>query len=195
MAVTLVSTLAGSTANSLVSLADADSYHENLLSFAAWDALSDDDKKRALISASASLSELAWWGRLYDATTPQALVFPRVFPGQSDGLTIPAAIVAATCEHALSLAVAAAAGQVGQSERAQMRAEGVTSWTLGNRSETLSAAAAGSTEAALAQFSGRVQRLLKGWIRGAFSTDSGRRPRTGSNRDRHGMWWCSELMP
>ena len=63
MAVTLVSTIAGATSNSLVSLADADSYHENLLSFTAWDALSDDDKKRALISASASLSELVWWGR------------------------------------------------------------------------------------------------------------------------------------
>ena len=195
MAVTLVSTLAGSTANSLVSLADADSYHENLLSFAAWDALSDDDKKRALISASASLSELAWWGRLYDAETPQALVFPRVFPGQSDGLTIPAAIKAATCEHALSLAVAAAAGQVGQSERAQMRAEGVTSWTLGNRSESLAQVAAGSTEAALSQFSGRVQRLLKGWIRGAFSTDSGRRSQVGGNYDHNGHWWPTELIP
>ena len=70
MAVTLIRTIAWSTSNSLVSLADADSYHENLLSFATWDAISDDDKKRSLISASASFSELAWWGRLYDATTP-----------------------------------------------------------------------------------------------------------------------------
>jgi len=174
-------------------VADADAYFANLLSFDQWDGLGDEDTKaRALITATAALDQLTFWG---DAvTTTQALRFPRRYVGVSDGTTIPRPIVAATCEHALALATKAAAGLIGESDRMAMRAEGVLSWTMGNRSESLAPLASSSVEAALTQFSGPVQRFLQGWVRGGFQLDSGRRPQApGGHYDAYGQWWPWEL--
>lgn len=191
MPVSLVATVGSSSANSYVSVADADEYFENLLSFDSWDGLSDDTKGRALISATAALEQLSFWGLA--VTTTQALKFPRVYLGASDGTTIPTPVKAACCEHALALALASAAGQTGESERQQMRAEGVLSWSMGNRSESLAPLSSGSAEASMAQFSGPVQRLIQGWVRGAFATDSGRVYPNG-NFDQNGHWWPTELI-
>ncbi len=193
MPVSLVATLGSSSANSYVSAEDADEYFANLLSFDQWDALSDEAKGRALITATADLEAGHYKG---DAvTTTQALKFPRYLPGVSDGTTMPKQIVAATCELALSLALKAAAGLTGESERMAMRAEGVLSWSMGNRSESLAPMGAGSSEAFLAGFPRSVQNLLQGWARGAFSTDSGRRPvYANGNCDEFGRWWPRELL-
>ena len=80
MPVSLVATLGSSSANSYVSVADADAYFANLLSFDQWDGLGDEDTKaRALITATAALDQLTFWG---DAvTTTQALRFPRRYVG------------------------------------------------------------------------------------------------------------------
>ncbi len=108
MAVTVVATVGSASANSFVTLAEADTYMEGKLpSPTTWDAASDDTCNRALVSAARWLSALAWLGDRADAT--QALSWPRssvVDPTDPDGLEfdtdeIPQALKDAQCELAL----------------------------------------------------------------------------------------------
>ncbi len=187
MPVTLDATAGGEDANSLASLEYADAYFGSSLSSDQWDALADEDtKKRALISATRDFEEIDWIGEL--GSTTQALPFPRYLLGakEGDGTTIPREILNGVCEHALYRAQNAT-NESGQSRRARLQADRVVSWTLGDNSETYAAPAPSlSTEAALEQFSGRVQRLIGGWVRRGWQVDSGRRP---SGR----RWWPPEL--
>ena len=79
---TLVSTLGGSTSNSYVSVAEADTFADNQSWNATWAALSNDDKIIALVGATYWLEPLAWNGDRCDPSTddddsPQALSWPR----------------------------------------------------------------------------------------------------------------------
>lgn len=196
MAVSLIATLSGADSNSLLSVDDANDYHDVQLSSGQWDALDPDTKARALISATRQLEELEYWG---DKANPsQALAWPRYYLGVSDGQNTPPEILAACCEHALSLAIAAPKAQAGLSRRQRLRAEGVISMRLGDASESYAPLSQEfSTSGSLSQFSGRVQRLLSRWVRSAWPTDSGRRPTTGATAtgsyDSNGRWWPTEL--
>lgn len=102
------------TADSYISLDDADIYHENRAN-TAWAALDDDDKEAALRSATEYMdAAYAWVGARMQAT--QALGWPR-FGVVVDGVDIasdavPVAIQRACAELALRASTAALAPDV-----------------------------------------------------------------------------------
>jgi hypothetical protein len=87
MAVVIVATAMSPVANSYTTLAEADTYHESVLYSSAWDDATDDEKNRALVTATAMLDVwFEWYGEV--TTLTQALFWPRravLKPGVSDG--------------------------------------------------------------------------------------------------------------
>lgn len=75
MAVTIVATAGSATANSYVTLAQADSYMESRLNASSWDDATEDNQNRALVEATRELDVLMYGGR--KATDTQALQWPR----------------------------------------------------------------------------------------------------------------------
>ena len=75
MAATINATLKSATANSYVTLAEADSYFETVPDSHSWDNKTDDKKNRALISATRWIDTLNWYGQRCD--NEQALSWPR----------------------------------------------------------------------------------------------------------------------
>ena len=75
MAATINATLKSATANSYVTLAEADTYFETVPSSTQWDNKTDDKKNRALISATRWIDTLNFYGDRCDAD--QALSWPR----------------------------------------------------------------------------------------------------------------------
>lgn len=94
MAVTIVATAKGVNSNSYVTLAEADLYHESILYSDAWDDATDDEKNRALVTATRLLDTwFEWFGEV--TALNQALQWPRravLKPGISDG-QVPALVV------------------------------------------------------------------------------------------------------
>lgn len=190
---TLDSTLSGESSESYVSVETADAYHAKRAGWSEWDALTNDERVRALIGATDLLERLTYWGEPYSST--QALKFPRVYRTASSGLAIPREIEAAVCELALSVATSNTARS--QASRAARRAAGVTSFRLGDLSETYGeagAAAVSGTSGTMAEMPASVQRLISGWVRTGSPSDSGRRNPYGGNRDRNGLRWPTELL-
>ncbi len=75
MAATINATLSSASANSYVTLAEADAYFETVPSSTQWDNKQDDKKNRALISATRWIDTLHFYGDRCD--TSQALNWPR----------------------------------------------------------------------------------------------------------------------
>lgn len=73
MAVTITATVGSATANSFVTLAEADAYLEARVNASAW--TGDEDNKVALVDATREVSSLPFQGWRTDAV--QALSFPR----------------------------------------------------------------------------------------------------------------------
>lgn len=71
----LDATIGGASADSFVSVADADTYIDTRLNVTAWTGAATADKERALKSATRELNLLAYQGVRY--TTTQALAWPR----------------------------------------------------------------------------------------------------------------------
>ena len=105
-------TLGSSTANSLVSEADADTYAATVWWGATWLALTTPEKEIALIGATSAMETLQWKGTrctpsVDDADKPQALAWPRS-DASCDGVAaactlIPKAITNACLELAYQL--------------------------------------------------------------------------------------------
>ena len=105
-------TLGSSTANALVSEADADIYAATVWWGATWLALTTPEKEIALIGATSAMETLQWKGTrctpsVDDADKPQALAWPRS-DASCDGVAaactlIPKAITNATIELAYQL--------------------------------------------------------------------------------------------
>lgn len=92
-----------STADSYISVADADTYHSNL-SNSAWASADDADKEVALRKATQYLdATYKWIGTIYSTT--QSLGWPRVSVTDKEGrdldYSVPLNIKNATCELAL----------------------------------------------------------------------------------------------
>lgn len=87
MAVVIDATPKGTSSNSYVTLTEANTYHETSLYSSAWDDASDDERNRALVTATRMLD--TWFEWFGDATTlSQALLWPRrgvLKPGISEG--------------------------------------------------------------------------------------------------------------
>jgi len=103
---TINATIKSETANSYVTLAEANSYFETSPSSTQWDNKTDDKKNRALISATRWIDTLVFYGDRCDES--QALKFPRT-NYQVDGVelactTIPNNIKYAQYELARALA-------------------------------------------------------------------------------------------
>ena len=106
MAATINATIKSETANSYVTLAEANSYFETSPSSTQWDNKTDDKKNRALIAATRWIDTLVFYGDRCDES--QALKFPRT-NYQVDGVelscsTIPNNIKYAQYELARALA-------------------------------------------------------------------------------------------
>jgi hypothetical protein len=106
MAATINATLKSATANSYVTLAEADSYFETVPDSANWDNKTDDQKNRALISATRWIDNQVFYGDRCDVE--QALSWPRnnyhVDRVELTCSVIPADIKYATYELARALA-------------------------------------------------------------------------------------------
>lgn len=68
-------------------LADADAYFVGRFGTTVWDAATDDEKSKALVSAARWLDRLTWGGTLTDPTTPQPMSWPRTNANECDGVT------------------------------------------------------------------------------------------------------------
>ena len=75
MAATIDSTIKGASANSYASLSDSNDYFDTSPDSSTWTNKSDDEKKRALISATRWIETLVFYGDRCDEG--QALKFPR----------------------------------------------------------------------------------------------------------------------
>lgn len=106
MAVTIDATVGGASANSHVTLAEADAYMEARLNSTTWDDATADTKNRALVEATRELTVLPWAG--LRVTDTQALSWPRDWVTNPDdpnydyyaNNVIPRRISDATCELA-----------------------------------------------------------------------------------------------
>ena len=107
MAVTIIATAGSATANSYITLADAETYFESRIGITDWTAAITATKNIILVNATRLLDQsFSWDGD--KATTTQALRFPRDYSYNCDGElqdndTIPREITNATCEMALFL--------------------------------------------------------------------------------------------
>ena len=106
MAAVIDATIAGTSANSYVTLAAANTYFETVPDSATWTDKTDDQKNRALISATRWIDALSFYGDR--CTTTQALKWPRE-DFEVDGIelvctVIPTEIKVATYELARALA-------------------------------------------------------------------------------------------
>ncbi len=84
MAVVIISTVGSASANSFVTLAEADTYMEARLNSTLWDAATDDSLNRALVEATREISSLSDWLGTRTSDT-QALSWPRDFCPIPDG--------------------------------------------------------------------------------------------------------------
>jgi hypothetical protein len=75
MTVTLDATVGGTTANSYLTLAAADAIVETMLGTVAWTGATENNRIRALVTATRGLDTLTWIGTR--TTTTQALAWPR----------------------------------------------------------------------------------------------------------------------
>jgi hypothetical protein len=105
---TVVATVGASNANSFATVAEGDLYCDARLNASAWtDEPDDDQKARALISATRELNTLAYRG--YTVTDTQALLWPRGYATDPDSPiladfdtdVVPQRVIDATCELAL----------------------------------------------------------------------------------------------
>ena len=106
MAATIIATIKSETANSYVTLSEANDYFDTSPDSSTWTNKTDDQKKRALISAARWIDTLVFYGDRCD--DGQALKFPRN-NYQVDGVelacsTIPNGIKYAQYELARALA-------------------------------------------------------------------------------------------
>lgn len=87
MAVTIVATVGGETSNSYVTLAEANAFFEGETLSTAWDAAADDEKNRALVTATRRIDQEDFRGIPVNSLTgkastdTQALQWPRAKAG------------------------------------------------------------------------------------------------------------------
>ena len=106
MAATIDATLKGASANSYVTLAEADAYFETTPNDTNWNNKNDDKKNRALITATRYINDFEFYGKR--CTLTQALKWPRkdykVDGVKIDCTFIPDEVKVATFELARALA-------------------------------------------------------------------------------------------
>lgn len=146
-------TVGSASANSYVTLAEAEAYFADRLRVDAWTGASSADKEKALLTACRHIEACRirvhrrpygypgeppdMMGRPYDPLAPsnpdQALSFPRKKDKDNDGnFAIPRRVKDAQCEEALALLARGAE----QERRRALQAAGVTSFSVDGLSES-----------------------------------------------------------
>jgi hypothetical protein len=141
----------GATANSYVTLAEAEAYFAGRLHTGPWMSASQTDRERALLMAARALERLSWHGQR--ASSVQTLSWPRIgAPGAKDG-AVPPVVREAQCEEALAWLTPALV------RRRVLRLAGVTAAQTGPAREGYHPA---GDEPLL---SAEARLLLVGWVR------------------------------
>lgn len=120
--------------NSYISIADADIYFACRIHSEVWSTATDDDKAKALISATRQIDRLSFKGR--KILTNQALAFPRYPQGYicssniqpSISIDVPQKVKDATCEESYVLLK-------GISKRIELQQQGVKQARIGDIEE------------------------------------------------------------
>jgi len=94
-------TIGGTAYDAYVSLADANTYLNGSVNAAAWNALSDDDKGRAIVTAVRVIDAQNWTGEKTEADN--ALAWPRTCMDGDPPGTLPAALVTVTIQLAFAI--------------------------------------------------------------------------------------------
>ena len=97
MAATIDSTIKGASANSYASLSDSNDYFDTSPDSSTWTNKSDDEKKRAVISATSWIETLVFYGDRCDEG--QALKFPRT-NYQVDGVELTCTLIPNNIKYA-----------------------------------------------------------------------------------------------
>lgn len=148
----------GAQANSYVSEEAADAFFAGRLTPGAtqWTAYEAEDRQKALMQATSDLNRVRFKGRRI--TTEQRLEFPR--SGQREAFPeVPQDIQDATCLQAIFLLQNQPTG--GRSRAAQLRAQGVAAYRVGDHSQEFSAGGVRTTEQHLGP---EALGILKDWI-------------------------------
>ena len=167
--------------NSYIAVADCTTYLANQLYTAAYTAASADEKSQAVIMATRKIDRLLLKGRKYVDT--QSLAFPRCYTvdprsayayydnspltwgnGWYCETTVPQAVIDATCEEALAILT-----NGDPADRLKMQRQGVTSFTLGNLSETYGTTNGTAATATKGLLSPEAADLLRPFRGGAVS--------------------------
>ena len=131
----LDATPGSSSANSYVTLAEAEAHFAERLHADAWGSAPDADKEKALLTACRRLEQPRYWdGNRPAFTDPrQRLCFPRVIDTDAAGtFIIPQAVKEAQCEEALALLSRGAEHE----RRRALQASGVKSFAVDGLSES-----------------------------------------------------------
>jgi len=99
MALTLDATVGGTDSNTYCTLAEADTYHDSRLDNTNWTAATDDNKNRALVTATRLLDEWTRWKGSSNTST-QSLLWPRIDVLDRQGLEFSALIIPAFLKDA-----------------------------------------------------------------------------------------------
>lgn len=153
MAAEIDAEVGGESANSYVTLEEAQAYHDTHLYGSTWDDSDDDQRTRALIMATRLLdAQYEWDGEA--TSTDQALAWPRVDvpkPGIEDVYAddeIPEPLRNAVCEYARALLTS------DRTADSDLETYSVRSLTAGPVSLTFGNASAKAVPDAVAQFAG-----------------------------------------
>ncbi len=177
MPITIVATPGDASANSYLTVAQADQDAELLLRNGDWRNQDDDDKARALIEATRMIDRVPMAG--YPAYANQRLQFPRAQQSEARD-TIPEDIKQACLVQAIELLRTGTA----EGTRAAMQAEGVVSFATGSHSETFGPRRLGADSG----LSHRALAYLNGWIARSGRLIGPRDTARGANTKGWGPW-------
>lgn len=129
----LNATAGSASADSYVTLTEANAYFDARFGSDAWTALATDAlKEKALKQATRHIDRFRFWGTKGDAA--QALQFPRGDPPVTATVAVvPQSVKDAQCEEALAVAANSTTG--GRPRRQLLQAEGVTGFAVGDMRE------------------------------------------------------------
>jgi hypothetical protein len=173
VALVLVATVGSASANSYLTVAAAAELILERFNTDSWDDATNADREKALVAATRAIDRCRFRG--FQATGTQSLAFPRSL--QSEAVTvIPSTVQQACASQALFILQNSATG--GTSKRKQIQSEGVSSFSVGNLSESY---APNSSPGGADHLCEEARDYLKRWI-SRTGTIIGQRETPGETR-------------
>lgn len=157
--------------DSYITIAEADDilnerYPTGNDALSRWASMFDDEREAYLLAACEQLEDLPWTG--FAAHRGQTLSFPRVQWGTGRLAALDAAVPPAIRQAQAELALWLCGGGAKESERrAALQAQGVTSFTLGDLSESYARRAAPDTAPLICP---ACATLIRRYLRGGYGT-------------------------